>query len=156
MKAFPHVGNYAVDLAQIMISNDKADDAVEYLTNYLDENNNQPVAHLELAELLIQRNLYDQASIHLRKAFESEEISLQDKLNNFVPLVKQLNDREALIKELGKILVEVHAQNSNAYAANGDLYFSLDQRIVLCFSTEKLLSLMPQICNCGKTFSTLN
>jgi tetratricopeptide (TPR) repeat protein len=137
VKAFPHVGNYAVDLAQIMISNDKADDAVEYLTNYLDENNNQPVAHLELAELLIQRNLYDQASIHLRKAFESEEISLQDKLNNFVPLVKQLNDREALIKELGKILVEVHAQNSNAYAANGDLYFSLDQKDSALFFYRK-------------------
>ena len=137
VKAFPHVGNYAVDLAQIMISNDKADDAVEYLTNYLDENNNQPVAHLELAELLIQRNLYDQASIHLRKAFESEEISLQDKLNNFVPLVKQLNDREALIKELGQILVEVHAQNSNAYAANGDLYFSLDQKDSALFFYRK-------------------
>jgi len=128
VKAFPHVGNYAVDLAQIMISNDKADDAVEYLTNYLSENNNQPVAHLELAELLIQRNQYDQAAIHLRRAFESEEISLQDKLNNFVPLVKQLDGKEDLIKALGQTLIRVHTQNANAYAANGDLYFSLEQK----------------------------
>jgi len=140
VKAFPHVGVYAVDLAQIMISNDKQQEAVDYLKSYLEKNNNQPKAHLQLAEILIQKNKVEEAKYHLKKAFASEEISLEDKLNNFVPLVKQLEDNEQLIKNLGAMLIKIHQDDANAYAANGDLYFNLQQRDSALFYYTKAIS----------------
>ncbi len=128
VKAYPYVGAYAVDLAQMMISNDKPEEAKEYLTKYLDENNNQPKVHLQLAQILLQEQDFELAAVPLKNAFRSEEISLQDKLNNFVPLMTQLKGNEKLIKELGSLLIKIHGQDANAFAANGDLYFSLDQK----------------------------
>lgn len=126
-KAYPTVAEYAISQTQVLYSNGKEKEAIDYLEEYLSENPNEALAHLELAELYLQYDRRAEAIVHLQKAFESEEISLQDKLNNFIPLVKSLQDTTSLIS-LGRILTKIHPEEANAYAANGDMYFAFAQK----------------------------
>lgn len=127
--AFPHVGQYAVSVAQILVSNGKNNDAIEFLNNYLSDNN-QAEAHLELAQLYMQANTPDKAKSHFIKAFQSEEISLSNKLNNFVPLVRRLPNEQlnGFTKELSKHLQNVHTNEANVLAAIGDMHFALSEK----------------------------
>ena len=127
VKAYPYIGAYVVEQAQMMLSNGKEEEAVSYLSEYLIENPNQPKVHLKLAEIYQQEAELAKAIPHFEKAFSSEEISLRDKLNNFVPLVQTIGDSSLLIN-LGNRLVKVHPNEANAFAANGDMYFALNQK----------------------------
>jgi tetratricopeptide (TPR) repeat protein len=129
-EAYPKVGGYVVSVAQILVSNDKKDEAKEYLKKYLDEHPNQALVEMELAKLYRQTNEIETALHHFEKAFISEEIPLEDKLNNFVALIqKAATDQDLLnLKSLGRSILEIHANDANAYAANGDLYFALKEK----------------------------
>ncbi|WP_188466839.1 tetratricopeptide repeat protein [Marivirga lumbricoides] len=127
--AFPHVGQYAVSVAQVLVSNGKNAEAISYLNNYLNSNN-QAEAHLELAQLYMQANTPDKAKSHFVKAFQSEEISLSNKLNNFVPLVRRLPNEQLndFTKELSQHLQKVHPSEANVLAAIGDMHFALSEK----------------------------
>ncbi|WP_340152311.1 tetratricopeptide repeat protein [uncultured Marivirga sp.] len=129
VKAYPKVGSYAVSVAQILVSNDKKLEAVDYLKEYLNEHPNQALVEMELAKLYRQTNEIDLALKYFKKAFNSEEIQLEDKLNNFVALIQKLSENEnnSELKQLGSNILKVHSNDANAYAANGDLHFALKE-----------------------------
>jgi tetratricopeptide (TPR) repeat protein len=126
-KAYPSVADYAISLAQMYEANDKEKEAISYLEAYLKEQPYQALAHLQLAELLFRNQDAVEAVVHLKKAFESEEISLQDKLNNFIPLINTISDQELLVS-LGDVLIKLHPTEANAYAANGDMFLSFGKK----------------------------
>jgi tetratricopeptide (TPR) repeat protein len=126
-KAYPSVAAYAISLAQMYEANDKEEMAINYLEAYLKEQPYQALAHLSLAELLFRNQNSTEAVLHLKQAFESEEISLQDKLNNFIPLINTISDQELLVS-LGDVLIKLHPTEANAYAANGDMFFSFGKK----------------------------
>jgi tetratricopeptide (TPR) repeat protein len=130
VEAFPKIGEYAVSVAQILMSNGKNEEAIKYLENYLEQNSNRASVHMELGQLYMQTNNAEMAKPHFIKAFQSEEIALENKLNNFVPLVRRLPNPNLnnYVKELGTYLIKVHPDNSNALAATGDMYFSLQNK----------------------------
>jgi tetratricopeptide (TPR) repeat protein len=130
VEAYPKIGEYAVSVSQILVSNDKKKDAIEYLKEYLTEHPNQALVEMELAKLYRQTNEIKLALDYFERAFRSEEIPLEDKLNNFVALIQKLSTDEELLKlkGLGNSILEIHSSNANAFAANGDLYFSLDEK----------------------------
>jgi tetratricopeptide (TPR) repeat protein len=143
VEAYPKVGDYAVSVAQILVSNDKKSEAVEYLQEYLLEHPNQAVAEMELAKLYRQTNEIDLALKYFNKAFSSEEITLEDKLNNFVALIQKLSKSENIseLKQLGNNILNVHANDANAYAANGDLYFALNEKDSAHYFYEKAVKI---------------
>lgn len=143
VEAYPKVGDYAVSVAQILVSNDKNVEAVDYLQEYLLEHPNQAVAEMELAKLYRQTNELDLALKYFKKAFNSEEIQLEDKLNNFVALIQKLSKNEniAELKELGNSILNVHSNDANAYAANGDLYFALNEKDSAQFFYKKAVKI---------------
>ncbi|WP_148230104.1 tetratricopeptide repeat protein [Marivirga tractuosa] len=130
VEAYPKIGAYAVSVSQILVSNDKNTEAIEYLKEYLSEHPNQAVAEMELAKLYRQADEVTLALEYFERAFSSEEIQLEDKLNGFVALIQKLSKVEDLtkLKRLGKNILQIHSSDANAYAANGDLYFALKQK----------------------------
>jgi len=130
VEAYPKIGEYAVSVSQILVSNDKKKEAIEYLKEYLAEHPNQAVAEMELAKLYRQTDEIELALDYFERAFTSEEIQLEDKLNSFVALIQKLSKEEDLerLKGLGKSILVIHSADANAYAANGDLYFALDEK----------------------------
>lgn len=130
VEAYPKIGDYAVSVSQILVSNDKNEEAIEYLKEYLAEHPNQAVAEMELAKLYRQANEFKLALNYFEKAFRSEEIQLEDKLNSFVALIQKLSNEEDLLKlkSLGKSILLIHSTDANAFAANGDLYFALKEK----------------------------
>jgi len=143
VKAYPKISEYAVSVAQILVSNDKQSDAIEYLKEYLAEHPNQALAEMELAKLYRQTNEVDLALKHFESAFKSEEIPLEDKLNNFVALIKRMSkdERPQSLKGLGKSILEIHSTDANAFAANGDLYFALNEKDSAKYFYEKAVNL---------------
>jgi len=143
VKAYPKISEYAVSVAQILVSNDKQSDAIEYLKEYLAEHPNQALAEMELAKLYRQTNEVDLALKHFESAFKSEEIPLEDKLNNFVALIKKMSKDENLqsLKGLGKSILEIHSTDANAFAANGDLYFALNKKDSAKYFYQKAVNL---------------
>lgn len=130
VEAYPKIGEYAVSVSQILVSNDKKEEAIEYMKAYLAQHPHQAVAEMELAKLYRQTGQNRLALDYFDKAFQSEEIQLEDKLNNFVALIQQLSSEEELLKlkRLGNSILEVHSTNANAFAANGDLFFAIGQK----------------------------
>ncbi len=143
VEAYPKIGEYAVSVSQILVSNDKKEEAIEYLKEYLDEHPNQAVAEMELAKLYRQTNEIELALDYFEKAFSSEEIQLEDKLNNFVALIQKLSKDEDLsrLKNLGRSILEVHSTDANAFAANGDLYFALKEKDSAKFFYKKAVDI---------------
>ncbi|HET8860775.1 tetratricopeptide repeat protein [Marivirga sp.] len=143
VNAYPKVGGYAVSVAQILVSNNKILEAIEYLENYLIEHPNQAEAHLELGKLYRQSNQIDLALVNFTTAFHSEEISLESKLNEFIALIrKSLTPTYTnKFKELGETIIEVHNTEANAFAAFGDLFIELDQKDSAQFFYEKAVAL---------------
>lgn len=143
VEAYPKVGDYAVSVSQILVSNDKKSEAIEYLQEYLLEHPNQAVAEMELAKLYRQTNEIDLALKYFDKAFSSEEITLEDKLNNFVALIQKFSKGENIseLKKLGNNILNVHSNDANAYAANGDLYFALNEKDSAQFFYEKAVKI---------------
>jgi len=130
VNAYPKIGDYAVSVAQIMLSNDKKDDAINYLKLYLDDYPNQALVQMELAKLYRQNGEFELALPYFEKAFTSEEIPLEDKLNNFVALIQKITseNEQKKLKALGQNIIKIHSTDANAYAASGDLYFALNQK----------------------------
>ena len=130
VEAYPKIGEYAVSVSQILVSNDKKKDAIEYLKEYLSEHPKQAFAEMELAKLYRQTNENKLALEFFESAFRSEEIPLEDKLNNFVALIQNLSSVEdsLKLKSLGRSILEIHSSDANAFAANGDLYFALQEK----------------------------
>lgn len=143
VEAYPKVGDYAVSVSQILVSNDKKLEAIEYLQEYLFEHPNQAVAEMELAKLYRQTNEIDLALKYFEKAFSSEEITLEDKLNNFVALIQKFSKDENIskLKKLGDNILNVHSNDANAYAANGDLYFALNEKDSAQYFYEKAVKI---------------
>ncbi|MBK6265175.1 tetratricopeptide repeat protein [Marivirga sp. S37H4] len=148
VEAYPRRGEYAVSVAQILVSNGKNEEAIDYLNTYLSENKNQAVAQLELAQLYMQTNTPEKAKPYFAKAFQSEEISLKNKLNNFVPMIRRLPDESMtpFLKELSGYLLNIHPNESNALAASADMYFALNDK------DSALLLYKKAIKNAGNNF----
>lgn len=129
-EAYPKRGEYAVAVSQILVSNGKNKEAIDYLDTYLRGNRNQAGAQMELAQLYMQTDSPEKARPYFIKAFQSEEISLKSKLNNFVAMVRSLPNPEmnAFVKELSNYLLEIHPNESNALAASADMYFALNDK----------------------------
>lgn len=143
VEAYPKIGEYAVSVSQILVSNDKKEEAIEYLKEYLADHPNQAVAEMELAKLYRQTNEIELALEFFERAFSSEEIQLEDKLNNFVALIQKLSKGENLLKlkGLGKSILKVHSNDANAFAANGDLYFALEEKDSAKFYYKKAVDI---------------
>ena len=143
VEAYPKIGEYAVSVSQIMVSNNKNQEALEYLKNHLAKHPNQALVEMELAKLYRQSNEVDLAIMHFEKAFQSEEIPLEDKLNNFVALIQKLSKTDEVdkLKDLGNSILKVHSTDANAFAANGDLYFALNDKDSAKYFYEKAVGL---------------
>lgn len=143
VEAYPKIGEYVVSVSQILVSNDKNKEAIEYLNNHLAEHPNQALVEMELGKLYRQSNEMELAMQHFENAFSSEEILLEDKLNNFVALIQKLSTDEDLLKlkDLGKSILKIHSTDANAYAANGDLYFALEEKDSAQYFYEKAVDI---------------
>lgn len=128
--AYPTVGEYAQALAELMIANNLEAQAQSFMEKYLEENPNQPKVQLILAKQYYKQSKVKAAFAYFERAFYSEEIALQNKLNELVPMIQQLSNKDLnpYVKKLGRIVAEVHNLNANALAVNGDMYFALQQK----------------------------
>ncbi len=123
IEAFPRNMNYYGALAQLYRANGLDEEAFTIYTEMLRIDKDDPRLHLNLAQYYRDYNQYDSSLVHLRRAVESPELDIDQK----VPVLLSLFDLSAndtnLRNEAYEMLKTVVAQNGNdpkAYALYGD------------------------------------
>ncbi len=127
---FPGESAYVVALSEILMSNNKGDQAVPYLEELVDGGEANPQAQLLLFEIYRQAGDENKAEESLQQAFENPELGIEAKLPLMVDYIQRLPDLkiEILSKKLAESIVIAHPFDANAYAIYGDLLFALDQK----------------------------
>jgi tetratricopeptide (TPR) repeat protein len=131
IEAFPEETRYLLMQAEMLIANEKKEDAEKILQQLLKKEPNNPYGHLYLSEIYNQRKEPQKAQKELEEAFRSTEFEagskidvLVNKINQLISKEKSPNVQNETLKNecltLGKILVEVHPKDAKAYAINAD------------------------------------
>ena len=117
---------YILNQAQIMISNQKLNDAKKLLINYLDNDPNLAEGHILLAD--IYRRIGDLASCHseLQIAFENNSLEPEVKLQilgSYIKLVEDRSDTKAITNaiSLTQNLINIAPKLGGSYMIMGDL-----------------------------------
>ncbi|MGB3616995.1 MAG: tetratricopeptide repeat protein [Catalinimonas sp.] len=121
--AFPEDPDYVVGLAEMLVANDKPDEATELLQELLNGGEGPPQAHLILANIYRNRGEVERASIQMQQAFSAPELSIDAKIRVLVSYLNQMDDRarraEALA--LAEAVTDIHPTDPKAHAMYGDL-----------------------------------
>ena len=127
---FPGDERFPLLVAEILISNDRPDQAIPYLENLLDRDPKNPMALLQLSEIYRKKGDAVKANEYLGMAFENPDLNLNQKLQVMVGFLQKLpnDDIETLAVSLGRGIIVSHPDDPDAYAINGDLMMKLEKR----------------------------
>ena len=130
VESFPGEPKYLLSLADILISNNRENDAVEYLEQALELDPNNGKARLLLSNIYKKTADKDQERENLKLAFENPEVDINTKVQVLINDYMQHfpnKDLELVAKDLADKLLDAHPDDGMAYAIYGDLYFRLNQ-----------------------------
>lgn len=125
MDSEPLEPEYVVQQAQLLISNQRYNEAIELLDKALVKNKNFADAHILLAEIYRLKNDMAKSSEELNKAFASPELTKETKLKilSTYSAVAQ-HDPKSIddVIQLTKQFIEQSPDNAQAYLILGDMY----------------------------------
>ena len=125
--AFPGESRYVLMMVDILISNNKTDEAIPVLEGLLIDDPDNSRALLLLADIYRKEGNNEKSNIYLNKAFEKPDLDIQPKLQVLAGFMQQLPnaDIEILAKSLGKKIILAHPDDFRSYEINGDLSMKL-------------------------------
>jgi tetratricopeptide (TPR) repeat protein len=123
ISAFPSENRYKLELAEILINNEKLDLAASILTTVLDNDKDEPLARLLFCDLYKAKGDNKRAEEELDLAFQNIRLSSDDKINMIVDLVNSGADEETKSKslKLAEITAKVHPDDAKAVAVLADM-----------------------------------
>lgn len=130
VELYPNEPSHALSLAQMMLSNDKYEEAEQFILSKIDQYQNNERLYIFLSEAYGKQKKYVQAIEVLEVPFASTTLDLTRKIRTMAGYLAMLpNDdlNEPLLK-LGEQLVETHPDSYQALAMTGDLYYNLNNR----------------------------
>lgn len=130
IKLYPNEPSHAVSLAQMMLSNDKFEDAEEFILSKVDKYQNNERLYILLSEAYGKQKKYAQAIEVLRVPFESTTLDLSRKIRTMAGYLSMLPNEELNqpLLTLSETLVKTHPESYQALAMTGDLHYSMNNR----------------------------
>ena len=120
----PGKSSYVAALAQILLSNNKPEQAKGYLESYTNEYGEDPIIGVQLAEIYRKNGKVKEAILVLRAAFSSPTMDLNSKISTLTAYTEMLPNEELVgpLTELTEVLIETHPDVYQSYAVAGDFY----------------------------------
>ncbi|WP_456460365.1 tetratricopeptide repeat protein [Reichenbachiella sp.] len=130
MELYPNEPSHALSLAQMMLSNDKYEEAEEFILSKIDQYQNNERLYIFLSEAYGKQKKYAKAIEVLEVPFASTTLDLTRKIRTMAGYLAMLPNEELnepLLK-LSEKLVETHPNSYQALAMTGDLYYNINDR----------------------------
>jgi len=129
IEAFPDNYAYVLKQAEILIANERQDEAITFLNDYLNENENSEV-RLVLSELQHDQGNEEAAIENLKKAFNDPSLPVDDKIQLLAQFRSGFtqNELQGLSLTLSKTLTEIHPDVADAHAVHGDILYALGKK----------------------------
>ncbi len=125
--AFPEVPSYYGLMAEMYAAKGDEAKATEYYEKMQSMDPNDPMLHLSMAENYRQKGEDDKAFEELKKAFSSEDLDIDAKIQIMLSYYMATEGRDKSLKaeayELLDILTEVHDDDAKAFAMQADFLF---------------------------------
>jgi len=123
INAYPEVTIYKLELAELLISNDKFDEAITLLEKVLSLNPDNPLPRLRLSDIYKAKNNSVELFNQLEIVFQNPKLNIDAKVGillSYIRLLSNNNIQEKVLR-LGKTTTEVHPDEAKAFAVYGDL-----------------------------------
>ncbi|MDN5215719.1 tetratricopeptide repeat protein [Fulvivirgaceae bacterium BMA12] len=120
--SYPGEGSYVINLAQILISNNRYDEAIEYLEAVDEDNASYSNSRLLLSDIYRKNGDNKKSKSNLKIVFENPELNIDTKIQLLAGFMSQLPDKEVeeFTHELARKLEKSHPDDANAYIIYGD------------------------------------
>lgn len=148
---YPEEPSYVLALTDILIANRKTAEAVKLLENLLVSFPNNGQAKLRLADLFKNEGKFDKADELLASAFDDSTINSDIKVQVIaaytykISQARKKNAPNATLEqntmELARKLIDLHPEEANAYAVQGDLFYAFNQKKEALANYEKTVEL---------------
>ncbi len=126
IKAYPDETRYLGVLADLYLTNEREDEALEILDEILKKDPNDPYTHLSLADYYKAKKENEKSFEHLSIAFESPDLEVDAKVQILLSYY-QITEYYPELKEqafsLSKKLIEVHPENAKSYTVYADFLY---------------------------------
>lgn len=130
VELYPNEPSHALSLAQMMLSNDKYEEAEKFILSKIDHYQNNERLYIFLSEAYGKQKKYVQAIEVLEVPFESISLDLTRKIRTMAGYLAMLpnEDLNQPLLSLSERLVETHPDSYQALAMTGDLYYNINDR----------------------------
>ncbi len=124
---YPDEESHVMNLARIMLSNDRLAEAESFLNDQIDKKPDKENLYILQAETYRKQGKADLALKALKKPFQSKTVDVTAKIRTLAGYLAmlpnpKLNDP---LLELAEILVQTHPDSYQAMAMTGDLYYNV-------------------------------
>lgn len=124
ISAYPEGHRYTILLCEILASNGQEALAVQRLENLLAGYPDYAEARLVLGDIYWKQRKTEGFSTQMILAFEATDLIVNAKINAIMKYMAYIPNEqlEPIVLELTDILIEVHADDPNAFLLSGDIY----------------------------------
>lgn len=125
--AFPGNHRFVLALAKVMYTNGKKEQAITLLMDFLNFENNSAIK-LQLAEYYRKENRDEESEQLTKESFADPLLDLELKTRVLALYINKFPDSRAIrvAGELGRILIDTHPNESEAYLVNADMLVTLN------------------------------
>lgn len=130
VEQYPNQPSHALSLAQMMLSNDKYEEAEKFILSKIDHYQNNERLYIFLSEAYGKQKKYTEAIQVLEVPFASSTLDLSRKIRTMAGYLAMLPNEELNqpLLALSETLVETHPNSYQALAMTGDLYYNINNR----------------------------
>ncbi len=119
-KVYPNDEQLIGTLVDYYIENNQEDEAVEMLENLVRVSPENYSAHLALADFYFTKNQDDLGYKHLKLAFQSEEMNLDDKMKILIEMIERTDEVNENAFDLAKEMVVLYPEEAKSHSIYAD------------------------------------
>lgn len=123
-EAYPEESRYTISLVEMLISNEKIDEAEKVVNDLVKKDPNNAFANLALHDIYKSKGDNKKANEKLEIAFKSPELDIDTKVGILIAKIRQMQGDESLKEQclyLANILVKIHPLEAKAHAMLADI-----------------------------------
>lgn len=130
VEQYPNQPSHALSLAQMMLSNDRYEEAEKFILSKIDHYQNNERLYIFLSEAYGKQKKFAEAIKVLKIPFASSTLDLSRKIRTMAGYLAMLPNDELNqpLLALSETLVETHPKSYQALAMTGDLYYNINNR----------------------------
>lgn len=130
VRNYPDEGSYVINLANILISDNKHEEAIRYLESLDKENSSYPNSRLLLSDIYQRQGNVTKSRENLKIVFDNTSLNIESKIQLLAGYIKQLPNDELMIfaRELANKIEYAHPDNAGAYIIYGDFLLKIGEK----------------------------